>query len=353
MHYRICTHKLLCRIIESEWQDGEGEWEGGMRWSLCLLRFWHIIIRICSQQHTCWTFFICVFPYVYHIGSELNFDGRCRTRFIPFNIPSNLNIRFFSSIYGHHGKAVRLLFKNKMHWISIGNEGIFSISFNLLARAIVFNCWECLQKRRKFWYNHLLSKTIKNTVARFGFSTHESFTANFIVNFSLSYIIFPWFSMKVQSAQAAIDFSRPSDHTHVLIKLKKIQKERERMHEIERENQRLLQKLSQIMSVNRLENFWKQPHPNFLNRVYIKTPTPSSSSSLKHRRAHSVPPPSSSSSSKSSIITHQITSTELKQTQQNTSHSPPTKSRSCMRCPTCSGKPITTKVVNRVCSTFN
>lgn len=170
--------------------------------------------------------------------------------------------------------------------------------------------------------------------------------------FSLSYFVFPWSSMKVQSAQAAIDFSRPSDHTHVLIKLKKIQKERERMHEIERENQRLLQKLSQIMSVNRLENFWKQPHPNFLNRVYIKTPTPSSSS-LKQRRAHSVPPPSSSSSSKSSIITHQITSTELKQTQQNPSLSPPTKSRSCMRCPTCSGKPITTKVVNRMYSIFS
>lgn len=148
--------------------------------------------------------------------------------------------------------------------------------------------------------------------------------------------------LKVQSAQAAIDFSRPTDHTHVLIKLKKIQKERERMHEIERENQRLLQKLSQIMSVNRLENFWKQPHPNFLNRVYIKTPPlPPSSSTKQHRRAQSVPP----TSSKKSIITNQITSTELKQTKQNPPDTP-IKSRSCMRCPTCSGKPTTTKVVN-------
>lgn len=148
---------------------------------------------------------------------------------------------------------------------------------------------------------------------------------------------------KVQSAQAAIDFSRPTDHTHVLIKLKKIQKERDRMHEIERENQRLLQKLSQIMSVNRIENYWTQPHPNFLNRVYIKTPPPpsSTSSSIKRCRAQSVPPPSSLL--KKSIITNQISLTELPQ--QNPSQTV-IKSRSSMRCPTCSGKPITTKVVN-------
>lgn len=103
------------------------------------------------------------------------------------------------------------------------------------------------------------------------------------------------------------------------------------MHEIERENQRLLQKLSQIMSVNRLENFWKQPHPNFLNRVYIKTPP-------LIKRAQSVPPPS-----KKSIITNEITSIELQKS---------IKSRSCMRCPTCSGKPITTNVVNKRILTF-
>lgn len=33
------------------------------------------------------------------------------------------------------------------------------------------------------------------------------------------------------------------------------------MQEIEKENQRLLQKLSQIMSVSRVENYWKEPHP--------------------------------------------------------------------------------------------
>lgn len=66
---------------------------------------------------------------------------------------------------------------------------------------------------------------------------------------------------QVQSAQPAVDVRRPTEHPHVLVKLKKIQKERERMQEIERENQRLLQKLSQIMTTNRVENFWKEPHP--------------------------------------------------------------------------------------------
>lgn len=150
------------------------------------------------------------------------------------------------------------------------------------------------------------------------------------------------FNLQVQSAQAAIDFSHPTDHTHVLIKLKKIQKERERMHEIERENQRLLQKLSQIMSVNRVENFWKQPHPNFLNRVYIQTPPPSTK---QRRRAQSVPPPTSST--KKSIITNRTASTELQKTQKVSAYTPPpVRSRSCMRCPACSGKPIPTNVVS-------
>lgn len=117
------------------------------------------------------------------------------------------------------------------------------------------------------------------------------------------------------------------------------------MHEIERENQRLLQKLSQIMSVNRVENFWKQPHPNFLNRVYIKTPPPPSK---QRRRAQSVPPPSS----QKSIITNHTTSSELRERQQDPSHTPPVKSRSCMRCPTCSGKPIATNVVNNKKKSF-
>ncbi|XP_031640063.1 uncharacterized protein LOC116352020 [Contarinia nasturtii] len=120
---------------------------------------------------------------------------------------------------------------------------------------------------------------------------------------------------KVQSAQAAVDVRRPTEHPHVLVKLKKIQKERERMQEIERENQRLLQKLSQIMITNRVENFWKEPHPRFLNRVFIK------------QRAQSVP------ARKISIP-------------DNTEDSmpPSVKSRGSARCPTCSGKPVISTV---------
>lgn len=140
--------------------------------------------------------------------------------------------------------------------------------------------------------------------------------------------------IKVQSAQPAIDFSRPADHMHVLVKLKKIQKERERMHEIERENQRLLQRLSQIMLENRLDNYWKEPHPNFLNRVYIKSSSSSASSSSK-RRAQSVPP-----QPKKSIITNNEMTAMESYNQSNLRTL--SKSRSCMRCPTCSGKAITT-----------
>lgn len=68
-------------------------------------------------------------------------------------------------------------------------------------------------------------------------------------------------SHQVKSAQSAIDFEKPPDQPHVIHKLKKVQRERERIQEIERENQRLLQKLSQIMITNRIENYWKEPHP--------------------------------------------------------------------------------------------
>lgn len=69
------------------------------------------------------------------------------------------------------------------------------------------------------------------------------------------------FLFQVQSAQPAIDFIRPQHQPQVLIKLKKLQRERERMEEIEKENQRLLQKLGQIMNTNRLENYWRAPRP--------------------------------------------------------------------------------------------
>ncbi|KAG4069524.1 hypothetical protein HA402_006890 [Bradysia odoriphaga] len=76
---------------------------------------------------------------------------------------------------------------------------------------------------------------------------------------------------KVQSAGPAIDFRTPSSHPHVIFKLKKTQKEWERLNEIQRENRRLLQRLGQIMSTRRLENFWQYSRPNFLNRERLYT----------------------------------------------------------------------------------
>lgn len=69
---------------------------------------------------------------------------------------------------------------------------------------------------------------------------------------------------KVQSAGPAIDFRPPTSHPHVTTKLKKIQRERERLDEIERENRRLLQRLGEIMNTRRLENFWQQPRPKYV-----------------------------------------------------------------------------------------
>lgn len=77
-----------------------------------------------------------------------------------------------------------------------------------------------------------------------------------------SYIIVQCLSfMQVNSAQAVIDATCPPHQPHVSIKSKKLQKERERLAQIERENRRLLRKLSQIMITNRVENYWKDPHP--------------------------------------------------------------------------------------------
>lgn len=63
------------------------------------------------------------------------------------------------------------------------------------------------------------------------------------------------------SAQPAIDFQTPCRQPHVTVKLKKTQRELERMQEIERENRRLLQRLGQIMNTSRMENFWRHPRP--------------------------------------------------------------------------------------------
>lgn len=68
---------------------------------------------------------------------------------------------------------------------------------------------------------------------------------------------------KVQSAGPAIDFKTPKTRPHVVLKHKKKQKELERKKEIEKENVRLLQKLTVIMNTLRLDNYWKEPRPKW------------------------------------------------------------------------------------------
>ncbi|KAJ6633778.1 hypothetical protein Bhyg_16043, partial [Pseudolycoriella hygida] len=88
----------------------------------------------------------------------------------------------------------------------------------------------------------------------------------------------------VQSAGPAIDFHPPISHPHVKVKLKKTQKEWERLNEIQRENRRLLQRLGQIMSTRRLENFWQYSRPNFLKRerIYTSRKRPETSAQRVH-----------------------------------------------------------------------
>ena len=74
----------------------------------------------------------------------------------------------------------------------------------------------------------------------------------------------------MQSAGPAIDFRPPSSHPHVNVKLKKTQQERDRLAEIQKENRRLLQRLGEIMSTSRLENFWLHPRPKFYLKVITK-----------------------------------------------------------------------------------
>lgn len=63
------------------------------------------------------------------------------------------------------------------------------------------------------------------------------------------------------SAKSAIDMKPPVVYSHVVNKPKKVQRENERLYEIERENVRLLQRLGSIMNHPRLENYWQQPRP--------------------------------------------------------------------------------------------
>ncbi|KAK6622936.1 hypothetical protein RUM43_008788 [Polyplax serrata] len=84
--------------------------------------------------------------------------------------------------------------------------------------------------------------------------------------------------MKVINALPMVDFGPPLQHGHVTVKLKKLQKERERQMKIEEDNFKLLQHLGAIMTKKRVDNYWETAPPTFLRRVGIyhrtRTPTP-------------------------------------------------------------------------------
>lgn len=85
-------------------------------------------------------------------------------------------------------------------------------------------------------------------------------------------LIRPWIDqkyvahrIKVTSAGPAIDFKAPTVYPHVNLKLKKVQREHERKEQIGKENIRLLQRLGAIMKIRRIENFWQQKRPEYVD----------------------------------------------------------------------------------------
>ncbi|KAL0849645.1 hypothetical protein ABMA28_013900 [Loxostege sticticalis] len=72
---------------------------------------------------------------------------------------------------------------------------------------------------------------------------------------------------KVRSALPAIDDRAPPTRPHVALKLKKCQRELDRKNKIQSDNFSLLQRLNAIMKVNRLDNHWPKPLPNFQQKV--------------------------------------------------------------------------------------
>ncbi|RVE46713.1 hypothetical protein evm_008633 [Chilo suppressalis] len=72
---------------------------------------------------------------------------------------------------------------------------------------------------------------------------------------------------KVRSALPAIDDRAPTARPHVVVKLKKFQRELDRKRKIQADNYSLLQRLNAIMKVNRLDNHWQKPLPNFQQKV--------------------------------------------------------------------------------------
>ncbi|XP_049871613.1 uncharacterized protein LOC126370650 [Pectinophora gossypiella] len=74
---------------------------------------------------------------------------------------------------------------------------------------------------------------------------------------------------KVRSALPAIDDRPPPARPHVAVKLKKCQRELDRKTKIQQDNFSLLQRLNAIMKVNRLDNYWPRPLPNFQQKVGV------------------------------------------------------------------------------------
>ncbi|EDW15216.1 uncharacterized protein LOC6573689 [Drosophila mojavensis] len=125
---------------------------------------------------------------------------------------------------------------------------------------------------------------------------------------------------KVMSARPAIDTKSPRRHDHVQRKWKKLQNERERQQQIERENLRLLQKLGDIMSTKRMNNLWLEPRPNFLHRE-----------KMFHTRPYSSLP--------------QVVTIYGAQPPGPVLYGSMPKPSVVGRCPTCSGNPERTQVV--------
>ncbi|KAF4532475.1 hypothetical protein B566_EDAN003051 [Ephemera danica] len=98
-------------------------------------------------------------------------------------------------------------------------------------------------------------------------------------------------SAQVHSALPAIDASAPAERNHVAHKLKKVQREEERVCRIESDNVRLLQRMAAIMRTSRLDNRWITEPPgrkfksfliiSFLGRIGIYAPPTSSTTSRR------------------------------------------------------------------------
>ncbi|KAF6214222.1 hypothetical protein GE061_008961 [Apolygus lucorum] len=97
----------------------------------------------------------------------------------------------------------------------------------------------------------------------------------------------------VQAALPAIDNAPPPFREHVSYKLKKIQKESERCTQIISDNFTLLQHLSVIMKTTRIDHFWDEPPPKFLQRVGIYTSKDTTDVESVKNEETELPPPTS------------------------------------------------------------